>query len=65
MVVALARQASCAKGVFGCLHLRVFASRNAGNCCLVAVSQAMRVRDLCLVACMQIWIQARTILKAP
>jgi hypothetical protein len=42
------------EGVFGCLHLRVLASRNAGSSCLVAVSQAMCVRALCLVACMQI-----------
>jgi hypothetical protein len=31
---------------------------------VVAVSQAMRVQALCLVACMHIWIQAFTILKA-
>jgi hypothetical protein len=40
------------KGLFGCLHLCVLASHDAGSCCLVAVSQAMRVRALCLVACM-------------
>jgi hypothetical protein len=59
--------ACCPKEInyaFGCLHLRVFASWNTGSCCLVAVTQAMRVRALCLVACMHIWIQARTILKA-
>jgi hypothetical protein len=43
---------ACTRGVFGCLHLRVLASRDAGSCCLVAVSQVMRVRALCLVACM-------------
>jgi hypothetical protein len=54
-----------AKGAFGCLHLHVLASRNVGSCYLVVVSQAMRMRAVCLVACIQIWIQTRTILKAP
>lgn len=36
-------------GVFGCLHLRVLASRNAGWCCLVAMSQAIHMQALCLV----------------
>jgi hypothetical protein len=36
-----------------CLHLRVLASLDAGSCCLVAVSQAMHVRALCLVACIR------------
>jgi hypothetical protein len=43
---------SITTGLFGCLYLRVLASQDAGSCCLVAVSQAMRVRALCLVACM-------------
>jgi hypothetical protein len=38
-------------GLFGCLYLRMLASQDAGSCCLVAVSQAMRVRALCLVGC--------------
>jgi hypothetical protein len=36
------------------LHLHVLASWNVGSCCLVVVSQAIRMRALCLVAYIQI-----------
>jgi hypothetical protein len=51
--------------VFGCLYLLVLASWDAMSWCLVVVNQALRVRGVCLVTCVQIWSQARTILKAP
>jgi hypothetical protein len=43
----------------------VLASRDAMSWCLVVVSQALHVRGVCLVTCMQMWSQTRTILKAP
>jgi hypothetical protein len=51
--------------VFDCLYLLVLASRDAISWCLVIVNQALHVRDMCLVTCVQIWSQSRTILKAP
>jgi hypothetical protein len=51
--------------VFSCLYLLALASRDAMSWCLVVVNQALRVRGVCLVTCMQIWSQARTIFKAP
>jgi hypothetical protein len=51
--------------MFGCLYLLVLASRDAMSWCLVVVNQALRVRGVCLVTCVQMWSQARTILKAP
>jgi hypothetical protein len=33
--------------------------------CLIVVNQTLLVRGVCLVTCVQIWSQARTILKAP
>jgi hypothetical protein len=51
-VLGSTRKSRAPTGVFGCLHLRVLASRDAGSCCLVAVSQTMRVRALYLIVCM-------------
>jgi hypothetical protein len=39
------------KSVFGCLYLLVLASWNVISYCLVVVNQALRMRDVCLVAC--------------
>jgi hypothetical protein len=50
--------------VFGCLYLLVLASRDAMSWCLVVVNQTLRMRDMCLVTCTQMWSQVRTILKA-
>jgi hypothetical protein len=51
--------------VFGCLYLLVLVSWDAISWCLVVVNQALLVRGVCLVTCVQIRSQARTILKAP
>jgi hypothetical protein len=50
--------------VFGCMYLLVLASRNTMSWYLIVVNQALRVRGVCLVTCVQMWSQARTILKA-
>jgi hypothetical protein len=39
--------------VFGCLYLLVLASQDAMGWCLVVVNQALRVRGVCLVTCVQ------------
>jgi hypothetical protein len=46
------------------LHV-VLASWVAMSWCLVVVNQALLVRGVCLVTCVQMWSQAHTILKAP
>jgi hypothetical protein len=51
--------------MFGCLYLLVLASRDIMSWCLVVVNQALRMRSMCLVTCVQMWSQTRTILKAP
>jgi hypothetical protein len=51
--------------MFGCLYLLVLASRDAIRWCLVVVNQALRVWGVCLVTYVQMWSQARTIIKAP
>jgi hypothetical protein len=50
--------------VFGYMYLLVLASRDTMSWCLVVVNQALHVRDVCLVICVQMCSQARTILKA-
>jgi hypothetical protein len=50
--------------VFDCLYLLVLASLDAMSWCLVVVNQALRVRGVCLVICVQMWSQSRTIFKA-
>jgi hypothetical protein len=49
----------------GCLYLMVLVSRNVMKWCLVVVTQTLRVRGVCLVNCVQIWSQSRTIFKTP
>jgi hypothetical protein len=50
--------------VFGCLYLLVLASQDAISWCLIVINQALRMRGVCLVTCVQMWSQTRTILKA-
>jgi hypothetical protein len=50
--------------VFSCMYLLVLVSRDTMSWCLVVVNQALRMRYMCLVTCVQMWSQTRTILRA-